>query len=214
MLEYLELLHIYACLFGKCEILTLALPATWLVGVKDEEMAVWLKEQFPMVDRAIKLRYIAFGQKYLLYGSDSFIGHRIRNGEDTCEPEFEIEAPEDHEVPPTDDGLLSKDADHERVTTGSRLGTSRKPTPVAWLLHVARRRLCRVPTTKLKTASRALSQMTTQSHYPLSTSRARPATWLLSSPLYTRSITQTMATLTRSPTCASTSSSTASTSPA
>jgi hypothetical protein len=118
MLEDLELLHIYACLFGKCEILTLALPATWLVGVKDEEMAVWLKEQFPMVDRATKLRYIAFGQKYLLYGSDSFIGDRIRNGEDTWEPESEIEAPEDHEVTPTDDGLLSEDADHDSVTTG------------------------------------------------------------------------------------------------
>jgi hypothetical protein len=113
--EMLKLHRAYSCIFQDCTIRTVALPAAWWVQLTGANINEWPTGDFPAVDRTKQYRYIADGQKYLILGSDSFVGDRSREGEETWEPEVE---PDFVQPGDDDDGIMSEDADHDSIKTG------------------------------------------------------------------------------------------------
>jgi hypothetical protein len=85
-LDTVATLDIYASLFQECDIITIAIPASWAAQFTTyEQLESWLSEHFPHVDTTQTYRYTAHGQKYILFGNDAFVGDRVRTGAETWE---------------------------------------------------------------------------------------------------------------------------------
>jgi hypothetical protein len=111
--EY-ELLKVYGAIFQKCNIHTVAVPASWLELFTQTSLTKWFRRNFHGVVPWNSYRYMLDGRRYILFGSSRFVGDRARDGEETWS-EDNVQQVGDGDVQEEDIDSASAEEEQEEV---------------------------------------------------------------------------------------------------